>query len=72
MAGGYRYPERAFDVEQSKARPVKDEHSHVQDALQYVVGGFYKTQNKSGYNNVPELRYNSYSENKVKNVFRKF
>lgn len=34
--GGYRYPEKAADVEPAKLRPIKDEHSHPHDALQYV------------------------------------
>lgn len=35
--GGYRYPEKAFEAEPEKIRPVKDEHSHPHDALQYVA-----------------------------------
>lgn len=35
--GGYRYPESAFEIEQNKIRPLKDEHSHPQDGLQYVA-----------------------------------
>lgn len=35
--GGYRYPEKANDVEPNKLRPLKDEHSHPHDALQYVA-----------------------------------
>lgn len=35
--GGYRYDEKAFDVEPSKIRPIKDEHSHPHDALQYIA-----------------------------------
>lgn len=34
--GGYRYPEKATDVEPNKLRPIKDEHSHPHDALQYI------------------------------------
>ena len=37
--GGYRYPEKAFEIEQSKIRPLKDEHSHVHDAFQYLCTG---------------------------------
>lgn len=35
--GGYRYPEDALDIEPNKARPIKDEHSHPHDALQYIA-----------------------------------
>lgn len=37
--GGYRYDEKAVDVEPTKVRPIKDEHSHPQDALQYICWG---------------------------------
>lgn len=63
--GGYRYNDKAFDIEPNKARPIKDEHSHVQDALQYVSGGFYKVQSRAGKSSVPELKYSSYSKDKV-------
>lgn len=39
MNGGYRYPEKVLDSEPSKIRPVKDEHSHPQDAGQYMASG---------------------------------
>ncbi|HUR99066.1 MAG TPA: hypothetical protein VMZ26_13450 [Pyrinomonadaceae bacterium] len=34
--GGYRYPEKASEIEPAKIRPVKDEHSHPHDGLQYI------------------------------------
>jgi len=34
--GGYRYPERSTEIEPNKIRPIKDEHSHPHDALQYL------------------------------------
>lgn len=40
--GGYRYDEKAFDIEPNKPRPLKDEHSHIQDALQYICGHMIK------------------------------
>lgn len=36
--GGYRYPEKALEIEPAKLRPLKDEHSHPHDALQYLAG----------------------------------
>lgn len=59
--GGYRYTEKAFDIEPTKARPLKDEHSHVQDALQYVMGGFARTKTSSGKSSIPELKYSKYT-----------
>lgn len=35
--GGYRYPEKAKDIEPEKLRPLKDAHSHPHDALQYIA-----------------------------------
>lgn len=34
--GGYRYPEKSFEIEPNKIRPMKDIHSHIHDALQMV------------------------------------
>jgi hypothetical protein len=62
--GGYRYNDKNFEIEPNRARPIKDEHSHVQDALQYLAGGFYKTQSKSGKTSIPELKYSSYATDK--------
>lgn len=36
--GGYRYDEKVIDLEPAKIRPLKDEHSHAHDALQYICG----------------------------------
>lgn len=35
--GGYRYSDKVIDNEPNKVRPIKDEHSHIADALQMVV-----------------------------------
>lgn len=35
--GGYRYPEKAEEIEPLKIRPIKDEHSHPHDALQMIT-----------------------------------
>lgn len=54
--GGYRFPEKAMDVEPTKLRPIKDEHSHPHDALQYicaVVTGLKRPSEKA----VPQLAY---------------
>lgn len=35
--GGYRYPEKAAEIEPAQLRPIKDMHSHPADALQMVT-----------------------------------
>jgi len=35
--GGYRYAERREGIESNRERPLKDEHSHPHDALQYMA-----------------------------------
>lgn len=42
MEGGYRYPERAAEIEPGNPRPVKDEFSHIQDAFQMICSAFFK------------------------------
>lgn len=37
--GGYRFAEKAVDIEPNKLRPIKDAYSHPHDALQYLCGG---------------------------------
>ena len=37
--GGYRFSDKAVDIEPNKLRPIKDAYSHPHDALQYVCGG---------------------------------
>lgn len=44
--GGYRYPETVLGKEPQVLRPVKDEHSHPHDALQYVATGVLKQPKK--------------------------
>jgi hypothetical protein len=65
--GGYRYNDKHFEMEPSKIRPLKDEHSHPHDALQYAAGGFYRTKTKTGKLGIPELKYSKYQEKKVEN-----
>lgn len=65
--GGYRYSERAFEVEPTKIRPIKDEYSDVHDALQYAMSGFFKSKNRTGKAPIPDLRYNSNNTGAEKN-----
>lgn len=48
--GGYRYPDEKniHEIETNRMRPLKDEHSHPHDALQYVATGILKGNNRKG------------------------
>lgn len=37
--GGYRFNEKNVDIEPNKLRPIKDVHSHIHDATQYLCAG---------------------------------
>lgn len=39
FGGGYRYPEKALEVEPANISPIKNKFSHPHDALQYVCAG---------------------------------
>jgi len=39
MAGGYRYPDKANEIEPHMIRPIKNKYSHPLDALQYLASG---------------------------------
>lgn len=54
--GGFRYPENAFNVEPSKIRPLKDEHSHPHDGFQYLCSGILG-KSKTKRSLVPEPQY---------------
>lgn len=57
MKGGFRYPDGISDKEPDKIRPIKDIHSHPNDALQYLCGGL-KSYRGSNYTlNIPEPSY---------------
>lgn len=48
LAGAYRYPDKYLTLEPGKPRPIKDEYSHVADALQYLCGGAVALLKKTG------------------------
>ena len=37
--GGFRYPEKAIEIEPTNIRPIKNKYSHPHDALQYLAAG---------------------------------
>ncbi len=39
FSGGYRYPEKAIEIEPENIRPLKNKYSHPHDALQYLCAG---------------------------------
>jgi hypothetical protein len=55
--GGYRYSDKAFDIEPNKVTPIKDEHSHPHDALQYIAAGLSKFTSKRRAARVPVPQY---------------
>ena len=55
--GGYRYPEKSKDIEPAKLRPIKDAHSHIADAFQYVCAGVRQGGLRQGTTQIPTQRY---------------
>jgi hypothetical protein len=39
FTGGYRYPEKALEIEPADIRPLKNKYSHPHDGLQYLAAG---------------------------------
>jgi hypothetical protein len=39
FGGGYRYPDKAGEIEPAQIRPIKNKYSHPHDALQYIAAG---------------------------------
>jgi hypothetical protein len=46
--GGYRYDSRTLEIEPAKLRPIKNEFSHIQDALQMVTSMLTKMKPTTG------------------------
>lgn len=55
--GGYRYDEGNLEREPNKVRPLKDEHSHVQDALQMITSRMVSMRHRSHIVRVPRPSY---------------
>lgn len=54
--GGYRYNDNVLEKEPNKLRPLKDGHSHVQDALQMVASRILMTKPSSNIK-IPTVSY---------------
>lgn len=57
LKGGFRYPDKVTEVEPDQAKPVKDIHSHPNDALQYMCGGLKSYRAEVGTINIPTPKY---------------
>jgi len=66
--GGYRYSDNVANLEPDKVRPLKDIHSHPQDALQYLVGGLESYRREGHYNKIPTPHYSFQKDIRVKGV----
>lgn len=60
--GGYRFNDKSFEIEPSKVRPIKDQYSHPQDALQYLCSGV-KAINAQLKRAIPKASYTLNKEN---------
>jgi len=56
--GGYRFPDRAGEIEPSKLRPIKDHFSHAHDAYQYLASGVRAISGRTSVS-IPRPRYAS-------------
>lgn len=64
FSGGYRYPEKALEVQPDMVRPIKNKYSHPHDALQYVCAGATSLRKQYGLNvAVPSYGFQSERRN---------
>jgi hypothetical protein len=58
LKGGFRYPDGVSEAEPEKLKPIKDIHSHPNDALQYLCSGLkgYRRDNYNEYE-IPAPKY---------------
>jgi hypothetical protein len=57
FVGGYRYPDKAIDIEPNQLRPLKDSYSHPHDALQYAADIAKQNSGKRTNINIPRPGY---------------
>jgi hypothetical protein len=55
--GGYRYPEKAAEIQSTKLSPIKDVHSHIHDALQYLCSGIIVANMRLRQQSIPRPGY---------------
>lgn len=68
--GGYRYPEGALGKQTKNVKPLKDEHSHPHDALQYVASAITGFEKKHSHLTIPRVNYH-WGQNPEKNTLVK-
>lgn len=57
FGGGYRYPEKALEIEPGMIRPIKNKYSHPHDALQYMCAGATALRKQYGFKEMPTPSY---------------
>lgn len=57
LKGGFRYPDKTSEIEPDQARPMKDLHSHPNDALQYLCGGLKTLRSENYDKEIPVPHY---------------
>lgn len=55
--GGFRYPEKATEIEPTMIRPLKNKYSHPHDALQYLAHGATALARSYGIKDIPVPSY---------------
>lgn len=55
--GGYRYPQKATEIEQAVLSPIKNIYSHIHDALQYLAWGVNTLSENTRRVRVPRQAY---------------
>lgn len=55
--GGFRYPEKATEIEPTMIRPLKNKYSHPHDALQYLAHGATALLRSYGVKEIPVPTY---------------
>lgn len=71
LKGGYRYPDSITDGEPKDPHPIKDIHSHPQDAYQYKCGGLaaYIRENYADTDvPIPSYGFQKHTRSKVRRI----
>jgi hypothetical protein len=67
LKGGFRYPDKISEAEPDKVKPIKDIHSHPNDALQYMCGGLrsYRSENYNIEIPTPKYSFQRHNEKRI-------
>jgi hypothetical protein len=70
FAGGYRYPEKALEIEPVNITPLKNKYSHPHDALQYICSGAKQLRKAYGLDiPIPEYSFRQQHEEPKKKTY---